>query len=59
MTVIVIIMTVADKHMVRAMVDKKLLKDLADAGEIRITKDYRVYGLEQYLRRTMLRRGKR
>jgi hypothetical protein len=52
-------MTVADKHMVRAMVDKKLLKELADAGEIRITKDYRVYGLEQYLRRTMLRRGKR
>ena len=47
------------KHLIRSMIDEGLLNDLAAMGEIRMSSDGRVLGLEQFMRRTLLRKYKR
>jgi hypothetical protein len=41
------------------MIDEGLLNDLAAMGEIRMSTDGRVLGLEQFMRRTLLRKYRR
>jgi len=39
------------KHHVKTYFDEALIQDLADADEISISKDGRVYGLEKFIKR--------
>jgi hypothetical protein len=47
------------KHLVRSRIDIGLLNDLAAIGEIRMSTDGRVLGLENLLRRSLLRKYRR
>ncbi len=47
------------KHLVRSMIDEGLLRDLEAIGEIRMSTDGRVLGLEACLRRNLMRKYRR
>ena len=47
------------KHLIRSMIDEGLLHDLEAVGEIRLSADGRVLGLEACLRRNLMRKYRR
>ena len=47
------------KHMVRSMIDEGLINDLANLGELRISENGHVLGLEGLLRRVVRRKFRR
>ena len=47
------------KHMIKSFIDEGLINDLANMGELRISSNGRVLGLEAFLRRVVLRKYRR
>ena len=47
------------KHMIKSFIDEGLINDLANMGELRISSNGRVLGLEAFMRRAVLRKYRR